>query len=54
MTKKAPRNPIERHYEIGYGKPPVQGQFQKGRSGNPNGRRKKKSPWSRPPRLGRT
>src|SRR4051794_21207728 len=41
MTKKAQRKHSERPYEIGYGKPPVQGQFQKGRSGNPNGRRKK-------------
>jgi len=27
-------------YEVGYGKPPKRTQFQKGRSGNPNGRRK--------------
>lgn len=27
-------------YEIGYGKPPKHGQFQKGKSGNPNGRPK--------------
>ena len=25
-------------YDVGYGKPPKSGQFQKGRSGNPNGR----------------
>ena len=28
-------------YEVGYGKPPTNKQFQKGQSGNPNGRRKK-------------
>src|SRR5947209_18057749 len=27
-------------YEVGYGKPPRHGRFQKGRSGNPNGRAK--------------
>jgi hypothetical protein len=26
------------NYDVGYGKPPKQGQFQKGRSGNPQGR----------------
>jgi hypothetical protein len=29
-------------YEIGYGKPPPQHRFQKGQSGNPRGRRKRK------------
>jgi Family of unknown function (DUF5681) len=29
----------ERNYEIGYGKPPIGRRFQKGRSGNPSGRR---------------
>jgi hypothetical protein len=28
----------EGHYEVGYGKPPRHTQFQKGQSGNPNGR----------------
>ncbi|MBR0829833.1 hypothetical protein JQ596_30325 [Bradyrhizobium manausense] len=28
-------------YEVGYGKPPVATRFQKGKSGNPGGRRKK-------------
>lgn len=27
-------------YEVGYGKPPTSGQFRKGQSGNPRGRRK--------------
>lgn len=29
-------------YEVGYGKPPKQTQFKRGRSGNPNGRPRKK------------
>ena len=29
-----------RDYVVGYGKPPVEGQFQKGQSGNPGGRRR--------------
>ncbi len=28
-------------YEVGYGKPPMQGRFPKGRSGNPKGRPKR-------------
>src|SRR5690348_11270368 len=27
-------------YSVGYGRPPVESQFQKGKSGNPDGRRK--------------
>jgi len=30
----------ERNYDVGYGKPPKQSRFQKGRSGNPKGRPK--------------
>lgn len=30
-------------YEVGYGKPPKSGQFQKGQSGNPKGRRPKEA-----------
>jgi hypothetical protein len=29
---------IQSDYEVGYGKPPLHTRFQKGRSGNPNGR----------------
>jgi hypothetical protein len=29
---------MTRDYEVGYGKPPLHTRFQKGRSGNPNGR----------------
>lgn len=32
------------HYNIGYGKPPEHGKFQRGKSGNPLGRRKKQPP----------
>ena len=41
MDKKLREQLILRPYEVGYGKPPAQGQFAKGRSGNPNGRPKK-------------
>lgn len=34
----------QKKYEVGYGKPPKQGQFKKGQSGNPKGRPKKKNP----------
>ena len=33
-------------YEVGYGKPPKSGQFKKGVSGNPRGRKKKIVPCS--------
>lgn len=33
-------------YEVGYGKPPKSGQFKKGQSGNPKGRKKKVIPES--------
>lgn len=33
-------------YEVGYGKPPKSGQFKKGQSGNPKGRKKKVIPNS--------
>jgi len=34
-------------YEVGYGKPPKATQFQRGRSGNPKGRRKKAPDFDR-------
>lgn len=34
----------EKLYEVGYKKPPVSGQFKKGQSGNPKGRKKKVIP----------
>jgi hypothetical protein len=33
--------PIERAYEVGYGKPPTSTRFRKGQSGNPTGHKKK-------------
>lgn len=33
-------------YEVGYGRPPAEHKFQKGRSGNPNGRPRRKKPKS--------
>ncbi|MCW5726947.1 DUF5681 domain-containing protein [Parvibaculum sp.] len=50
MSRKDPRDeppattPGEGAYEVGYGRPPVASRFKKGRSGNPLGRPKKKSP----------
>jgi len=41
-----PRPPGKNNYEVGYGKPPAHTRFQKGRSGNPQGgRRRARSPW---------
>lgn len=42
MDNKLKEKLAQRTYEVGYGKPPTQGQFVKGRSGNPKGRPKKK------------
>jgi len=47
MTTKASENPFTKpnSYKVGYKKPPERHQFQPGKSGNPNGRRRKnKSP----------
>ena len=38
---KCRREIKEKLYEVGYKKPPVSGQFKKGQSGNPKGRKKK-------------
>jgi hypothetical protein len=37
---KRPQSKAPRNYQIGYGKPPVDTRFQKGKSGNPKGRPK--------------
>lgn len=38
--------PKKNDYEVGYGKPPINSRFKKGRSGNPTGgRRRSGSPW---------
>ncbi|OUS06978.1 hypothetical protein A9Q96_08400 [Rhodobacterales bacterium 52_120_T64] len=39
MNKRT-KLPVAAEYEVGYGKPPKSRQFEKGRSGNPNGRPK--------------
>lgn len=41
---KCRREIKEKLYEVGYKKPPVSGQFKKGQSGNPKGRKKKVIP----------
>ena len=35
-------------YEVGYGKPPAKTRFQKGKSGNPSGRPKRRNPPKEP------
>ena len=35
-------------YKVGYGKPPAKTKFQKGKSGNPSGRPKRKNPPKEP------
>jgi hypothetical protein len=42
MTRRSSKNGGNGDYEVGYGKPPVSGQFKKGVSPNPNGRPRKK------------
>src|ERR1700680_1782546 len=39
LARRRPPMPERtRHYEVGYGKPPLHTRFQKGKSGNPKGR----------------
>ncbi len=42
MPKHEYKQPPDSQYDVGYKKPPRQGQFKKGQSGNPRGRPKKK------------
>ena len=37
-------NRRKQDYQVGYGKPPTETRFQKGKSGNPSGRPKKRAP----------
>jgi hypothetical protein len=41
-----------RDYSVGRGKPPVEGQFKKGRSGNPGGKPRKRPTFERQLRIG--
>ncbi len=41
MKRREPPDTLPTNYAVGYGKPPVATRFQKGKSGNPNGRPRK-------------
>ena len=51
MSKEPHKKPAGRTYEVGYGKPPVQGQFAKGKSGNPKQTEEKETVNASQPRA---
>ncbi|MBL8569374.1 MAG: hypothetical protein JNK84_09825 [Phreatobacter sp.] len=48
MKRREPPDALSNTYAVGYGKPPVATRFQKGKSGNPNGRPRKAAASKQP------